>query len=106
MKKRSRQSTYYHFTRALIYFALGGRRCARCGEEIYTKRLHLDLITPTPEPDSHHGAMSSTSRAAFFWRHFLAGNVQPLCEVCNSHKRWEESSQVVDNEQNKNVEDC
>lgn len=81
----SRQSVYYHFTRAIIFFALG-RFCNYCGSR---KDLEFDIIVPQGDPSGHHSRMSQTSRAAFYKRNFNSGNVQILCTKCNSGKNDE-----------------
>jgi hypothetical protein len=79
----SRKTRRYQFMRSLLFFALGGRRCRRCGSE---DKPSFDVIVPTPEPDSHHAGMSSAQRITFYWRQMLAGNLQVLCDKCNSSK--------------------
>ncbi len=81
----SRQAVYYHFTRQIIFFALG-RFCNYCGS---VKDLEFDVIIPQGDPSGHHSKMSSTSRAAFYKREFYRGNLQILCSKCNSGKNNE-----------------
>ena len=78
----SRQATYYHKMRLLLFNAMG-RVCKHCGA---TDRLTFDLIKADNEPKSHHGGMSSSARASFYVNQFLADNLQVLCDKCNTQK--------------------
>jgi hypothetical protein len=79
----SRQAVYYHKVRKEI-FDLLGRVCKKCQSTI---DLEFDVIVPVGGPKSHHGKMSSTSRAAFYKRQLAAKNLQVLCAICNGGKK-------------------
>jgi hypothetical protein len=80
LKQRSRQNIYYHMTRSLIFFAIGGRICRQCGT---TENVELDCVKPCPNT---HDNLSSCSRTGFYWRQFQKNNLQPLCRTCNAKK--------------------
>jgi hypothetical protein len=65
--------------RARLLYILGGR-CAACGTD---EQLTFDCIDPMG--DSHHRG-STDQRVSFYTRQMRAGNVQVLCQHCNSLK--------------------
>ena len=65
--------------RARMTLALGGS-CAACSNP---ENLTFDCISP--RGDSHH-RKDSAARVSFYRREMRAGNLQILCEDCNSMK--------------------
>ena len=60
--------------------ALLGNVCAYCGT---TENLEFDCISP--RGDRHHRGDAS-QRMCLYRRQFREGNLQVLCNVCNSRK--------------------
>lgn len=75
----ARQKEWARRKRAALIEILGGA-CARCKCE---HSLQLDCIIP--QGDRHH-RMEFSARVSFYWRQFRAGNLQVLCDRCNSLK--------------------
>lgn len=59
---------------------LYGEVCAECGD---TSCLTFDCVVPMGS--EHHG-LDTARRMTFYWRQHAAGNLQVLCQSCNSSK--------------------
>jgi len=67
--------------RRQLMHLLGGPVCAHCGS---TSDLCFDLIKPALD-DKHH-RFNGYDRVKFYFREHSRGNVQVLCDTCNSRK--------------------
>lgn len=62
--------------------------CKHCGT---TENLTFDCIQS--KGDKHH-KYDTSQRMCFYWREHRNGNIQILCDKCNSKKRAQEEEQV------------
>lgn len=76
-------------------FDLLGRYCAKCSTD---QKLEFDVIIPTGD-DKHHRVMEWSWRMSFYRAQYDRGNLQVLCDRCNTRK----SNQM---ELNPNLIDC
>jgi 5-methylcytosine-specific restriction endonuclease McrA len=74
-----RQRNWASRRRRYMSGLLGGK-CVVCGTEV---DLEFDCIEPCG--DEHHKKTTSV-RITFYWRQFLANNLQLLCEKCHARK--------------------
>ena len=66
-----------------VLFAFLGEACAECGAD---KDLAFDVVVPFGTPKWHHGRMSQRQRVNFYREQCYAGNLQVLCDQCNTAK--------------------
>ena len=74
-----RQKAWARVARARLMETLGNR-CVECGS---LAPLVFDCIDPTG--DAHH-RMDTSARMSFYFRQHQAGNLQILCDACNTRK--------------------
>jgi hypothetical protein len=68
------------------FFNFFGRRCAWCGApESEEVKLTLDVIEPNKTTRNHH-RMEWSHRMSIYRQQFAIGNLQCLCNSCNSKK--------------------
>lgn len=71
-------------------FDVLGRRCAWCGGHGEAVKLTFDVKLPTesggPDGNGHHRKMDWSHRMSFYRRQHDAGNLQVLCDRCNTKK--------------------
>ena len=75
-------TTFAKRKRAAIFEVLGAK-CAACG---VVENLSFDVIVPQRQPSAHHANYSFAQRMIFYCRQLSAGNLQVLCDKCNSSK--------------------
>lgn len=66
--------------RRLYLLHLCGDQCEWCGTK---KDLEFDCKIPCG--DAHH-RMDTSHAMSFYWKQWLAGNLQLLCQKCNAKK--------------------
>jgi len=71
-------------------FDLLGRQCRWCGATEETAKLTFDVKLPTEsgghDGNGHHRKMDWSWRMSFYRREHDRGNLQVLCDKCNSKK--------------------
>jgi hypothetical protein len=77
----ARQREWARKSRESIFDVLG-RVCVGCGT---TENLTLDVIVAPENGDKHH-RMEWSWRTSFYRKELAAGNLQVMCDVCNTRK--------------------